>query len=271
MARAKPNAESELQRILSETGADPMMLEGFNPDYVNKVNQLYQTLAQQEAGLGIEEADVGTNFERNRGDLLANQVRARTALRDKLASRGILESTAAGEQMEDLERGYETQLSDLGSAKNRSLQDIIARRLGYENQYDVNLGGYNTDLAKGATDYFNTRATAARDADLAKQVGQGNSLLGDQQVAAINRQIPAYTPPAIDYTALLSAFAGRGQAAPTPPKPPAPPKPAYATAANPYLADPFGTQGIRPTVPPKPSLAKAVTQVKRPAKPGARY
>lgn len=259
MARAKPNAESELQRILAETGADPMMLEGFNPDYVNKVNQLYQNLAEQYAGLGIEEADVGTNFERSRGDLIANQARARTALRDRLASRGMLESTTSGEQQEDLERGFESQLSDLGSAKNRSLQDIIARRLGYENQYDLNLGGYNTDLATQASKFFENKATAARDADLAKQVGQGNSLLGDQQVAAINRQIPAYTPPAIDYSALLSAF--KPVTPPAPPKPPPPPKPAYATAANPYLADPFGTQGIRPTVPPKPTLKSATKQV----------
>lgn len=264
----RPDAAKTMQELLAAMNADPSMLAGFNPSYVEDVNTLYQNLAGQFTGLDTEEGYARTGYERNIGELAANQARATQALRDRLASQGILQSTPGIEAENDLLRQFETQRSDYGTARDRSLADIAGRRLGFQNAYDIQLGGLNRGLREQATGYINTKAQEQRDRDLAKQQGDIQAELSNAAVARANQQIPAYAPPPIDLSALTSYLSTRAvpQAAPAAPKPAAPQNP-YKNAANPYLSDPFGTQGQNPTyakpvVPPKPTLAKAVQQVR---------
>lgn len=261
MPIAKPDNHKTMQDLLSALNLDPSLLAGFNPDYVESANNLYQGLAGQYAGLDTEEGYAKTDYERGIQENLANQALATRAMKDKLASRGILDSSAGMEQLGLLGKEYETRGSDLGTTRDRALSNISGRRLGFENDYTQQLDTLNRGLRGQATGYVEGKAREENDRVLKQQQSDILTGLNNQQTAAINQQIPAYTPPAIDMSALTAYLANRPVPSAAPPQPQKPVNP-YATAANPYLADPFGLN--RPA-PPKPTLASAVAQVKPPA------
>ena len=259
-APARPDAQKTMQELIAALNLNPAFLEGFNPGYVEDVNNMYQNLAGQFAGLDTEEGYARTDYERNIGELAAQQARGIESLRNKLATQGILQSTAGVEAENDLLNQFETQRRDVGSSRDRALSDIAGRRLGYQSAYDVGIGGLNRGLREQAQGYVNTKAQEQRDRDIAAQQAEIKSTLANQEVSQANQQIPQYAPPPLDLSALTSYLMTRAVPAAAPPQPPvaAPPVNPYKTAANPYLANPFGT---KPTVPPKPTLASATKQV----------
>jgi len=267
MPRERPDAQAMLDQLLGGLGvAKPEYLSGFNPSFLGDVNNLYQNLAGQYSGLDLENAGVRTGYERGVGDIAGNRARAITALENKLANRGMLQSSAALNQRGNLDREFDTQLSDLGSTRDAALQSIIARRLGFENDYDTNLTSLKGGLVGQGTEYARNKADEEARRINAEQVAQGGGQLASQQSGIMNQQIGAIAPPPpIDLSAILAAFR------PVAPPPPAPVKP-QAPYVDPRVRDPLGQQAsaaYKPVVPAKPTLQGAKKTLTAPPKAGA--
>lgn len=241
----KLGTEKTMQDLLAALNLDPAMLAGFNTDYLGQSNNLYQQLAAQYAGLDTEQGYAEADYLRGIQENVANQARAKLALKDRLASRGMLDSTPGQDQISQLDRQYETLGRDLGTTRDRASANITGRRGAFDNDYAIAMDMLNSGLRKQAQDYVKTKG----DEETARAGKQHDSdildALNNITVSGINQQIPAYTPPAIDMSALTAYLANR-PVAPTPaPAPPVAPKP--PSVNNPYLSDPFGTQGKNPT------------------------
>ena len=236
------DAQKTMQDLLAGLNAKPEFLAGFNTDYLNNANQLFQNLTGQLGGIDTEEAQTRADAERGLGDLAGRQSQAIQALKDRMANRGTLHSTAFDESQQNLVKDFESQRADIGSARDRMLQSLIGRRGAAEGGYDQALMGLNDSLTRQAGDYINVKSGEERDRRLAEQAATGQGQLTDQSVGQTNNMIPQLAPPAIDMSAIVRAL----QPAPPPvlparftqPPPVAPPKPVAPVAPKPSVFDP---------------------------------
>lgn len=235
----RPDFAALRNQLLQQAGYDPIALAGLQDSYLVDTNNLYQQLAQAYLGLGTEETDVETGYEREYGDLQRQEKEARQRLQDQMAFRGMLQSSAYFDQEGKLGEEYGRSYSDLGTNRTNSLADIAARRLAARSNYDVGLGTAKLGLGGAADQYTQQMAEKAAKSQNALDAAQGNAGVTDVQTQiqqGISKALQNYQMP--DLSQFANLFV---QNTPTAATTPAPPK-APITASTGYKP-PMQVQG----------------------------
>lgn len=246
---AKEDFQAKRQQLLQQGGFDPSL--ALDDTYIQDANTLYQTLATLLTGLDTEQQIADTAYARSTGDLNRQKVTDFDRLRQQMAFRGLLGSTAHEGKESELTNQYLKSFNDLATTKGQTDRGITERRTAAEGDYTTGLGNESLDLTDAAKRYLAKQTQTEADLGVASHQGDANAAvsgvgtdIGGQIAAAIAK----YNQPP-DFSQFANMFIQNmpKAAAPAPVAPKAP-------VIDPRVADPLGIRTTSSMNPPKYSL-----------------
>jgi len=253
-----------LDIIAQNAGIDSASLAGFNPDYLQNVNNLYQQYAADMLGLNQETTNADVEYGRNFPALQARHAQATQALRDKMAFRGLRNSSIAGDEELRL-MGAQTEEADaLKNAYTRAIGDIGERRNLSQGAYSTGMGTQEDALTQAAGAWLKDKQAADEDRRIRELAANNAGTVNTTQTGinnALTGAVAGYNAQPIDFSKYAGLFVqNTPQAMPAPPMPA--PRPAYNAQ---LLSDPLGINTAKKMAPasvPKPASLQKVTTKK---------
>lgn len=248
----KDNFDALRLQYLQQAGLDPTQIAGLGDSYIQNTNNLYQSLAASLLGLENQRAATEVDYSKGKQSISDQNVQAIDQLRRQLAFRGILGGSAGLDRENQINTDYAKQQSSLQDQYDRAMAGYTGGVTTANQAYTTGLENERLNLSGAASRYLDQLAQNAITQKNAETSGAGDVAQSDistqiqQAVAKATAQQNTSLPDLSQYSNLFVQNTPQQSSNPYFNQPPGGYKPPAATAANPYLSDPFGTQGKNP-------------------------